>query len=140
MIADEHRLPIADRPRFAAQMIAVWRWHHLRKGEDLSVTIHPGEWPEGVPMEVKGCEVVEHEVGGGPGGVLVLGRVGEVWKAAYTMALAWPGGPMSVQELATTSFYMEVDGSADIKLWMAPNPATGEVPAWLVPVDRRRKS
>lgn len=123
------KLPIADRPRFAAKMIAVWRWHHMARGEDLSVCVMTGEWPEGVPHEVKGCEVVERDDVGGSGGVLVLGRKGTKWYAAYQLAITGPAD-FSVQDLAVMTFYMEVAEDRSMKLWLSPDPATGEVPMW----------
>jgi hypothetical protein len=124
-------LSLDDRPRFAAKMVAVWRWHHMRAGEELSVTVHRGEWPDGVPHEVKGCQVVEHDTAaGGPGGMLALGRADDSWRWAYNMAvdeiLGW-----SIEELALISIYGEVPTDGPLKIWMSPSPLTGEVPMWL---------
>lgn len=122
-------LPLADRPRFAAKMIAVWRWHHMAQGEELTVTVMPGEWPEGVPREVKGCEVVEHASVGGAGGILILGRKGTKWYAAYQLAIA-DTAAFSVQDMAVMTAYMEVAEDRSLKLWLSPDPDTGEVPMW----------
>lgn len=123
------RIALADRPRFAAKMISVWRWHHLAKGEDLKVTVYPGQWPDGTPHEIKGCPVVEHEAVSNEDVVLILGRIGDVWRAAVNVAFA-DGLRCTTEELAIATAYMEVDDTRNMKLWMTPDPITGEVPIW----------
>jgi hypothetical protein len=131
---DVPRLALEDRPRFAAKMIAVWRWHHMAQGEELSVTVMPGEWPDGVPHEVKGVPIVENDGIGGPGSFLVLGKVGGKWRGAYQLAVRmWFEARCATEDLATASFYMEVDDDRSLKLWMAPDPETGDVPMWTMP-------
>lgn len=130
-------LPLADRPRFAAKMIAVWRWHHMAMGEELAVTIMPGEWPIDTPYELKGCKIVEHPSVGGSGGVLVLGRKGSDWYGAYQLATADQLG-WSTEELALATFYMKVGDDPDMKLWLSPDPVTGEVPMWSIARDGGR--
>lgn len=120
---------LADRPRFAAKMIAVWRWHHMAQGEDLAVTVMPGEWPDGVAHEIKGCPVVEDKAPSGAGGMLVLGRKGTKWYGAYQLAIA-DTLRFSVQELAIMTAFMEVAEDRSMKLWLHPSPETGEVPMW----------
>lgn len=132
-MAELEKLRIEDRPLFAAKLITAWRWNHMRRGEDLSVTIHPGEWPEGQPMQVKGCEVAEHEsAAGGPGGMLVLGRVDQVWRWAFSVAV--PQALLaSTQEFVLTTVFGEIESpGALIKFWMSPHPETGEVPMWVM--------
>lgn len=128
-------IPIADRPAFARTMLAVWRLHHLVRGEDVSVNIHAGEWPEGVPREVAGVPVVDWDKCRS-GDVWVIGRKGDVWVTAYQLAVSyiadWPA-----QEIAITSAYVEVKGGgAPLTVWLHPSPETGEVPMWQVPSGR----
>lgn len=124
-------IPVAGRPRFAAQMVAVWRWHHMARGEELSVVVRPGEWPDGEPLEVKGVPVVEDDKIGGANAVLVLGRVGSHWRAAYQIAAQmWVDAAITTQDLAIATVFMEFDGSLDMTVWLHPDPETGEVPMW----------
>lgn len=125
------RMPLQDRPLFARRMIAVWRLHHLSAGEELKVRVHSGEWPDGHPAEVKSVPVVEDDVAsGGPGGVLVLGRIGDVWRAAFNVAVDLHRNTPAA-ELAIVSAYMEVTAPrAPLRIWMHPDPRTGEVPMW----------
>lgn len=126
-----HLLPIADRPRFARKMIAVWRWHHMARGEDLTVCVWPGEWPAGTPHEVAGAGVTEGKVGGA-GGQLVLGRVGDVWRGAYQLASRYLVD-LTPDDLAIACAFTEVDmDDPEMKLWLHPDPVTGEVPMWAI--------
>lgn len=129
------RIPLAARPRFAAKMLAVWRWHHMAAGEQLSVTVMPGEWPEDQPHEVRGCPVHESDQIGGPGAVMVLGQVGAVWRGAYQLAVL-PLAGWQVQEIAVATAFLEVDAARRAKLWLHPDPATGETPMWEMPLPR----
>ena len=125
------KLRIEDRPRFAAKLLSAWRWNHMRRGDELSITIQPGEWPPDAPMEIKGVPVVEHETAaGGPGGMLALGRVGDTWRWAFTVAV--PQMLLaSTEELALVTVFGEITSrDAPMKMWMSPHPETGEVPMW----------
>lgn len=137
-MADVPKLPLADRPRFAAKMIAVWRWHHMAMGEDLTVTVMPGEWPDGVPHEVKGCLIHEDPAPAGAGGMLVLGRKGTKWYGAYNVAVDMMAG-MSTQDLAICTFFMEVAEDRSAKLWMHPDPVSGDVPMWRMAARGERR-
>jgi hypothetical protein len=130
----DHLLPVEGRPRFARKMVAVWRWHHMARGEEMTVFVWPGEWPD-APREVAGAAVKEGTVGGA-GGVLVLGRVGEVWRGAYQLASRlWDG--TSPSDLAIACAFTEVDLSdPEMKVWLHPDPVTGDVPMWAVQLDR----
>lgn len=130
MTSQVTHLPLSARPAFVRKMIAVWRWHHLAQGEDLVVLVYPGEWPDGEPREVKGIPVKEEPTIGGPGVVMVMGRVGEAWKVAYNMAVE-PLCDMSPQDLAICTIYLQIDDSRDLRIWMHPSPETGEVPMWV---------
>lgn len=125
------RIPLAERPRFAAKMVAVWRWHHMAKGEDLHLVVYPGDWPDDAPAEIKGAQVAESEHVGGPGAVVVMGRVGNAWRLALNI-FAEPLAAMPVSEVAICTVYMESpnDSPGDALLWMHPHPVTGETPMW----------
>lgn len=128
------RIPLPGRPGFARKMIAVWRLHHLTNGEDLTVTVWPGEWPADAAREVKGVPVVEDDRIGGKGAVMVLGRVGDMWRAAYNLAVV-PFAGVAPVDLAVATAFMEVgeDPGSNIKLWLHPDPADGTVPMWEIP-------
>jgi hypothetical protein len=112
-------------------MLAVWRLHHLTKGDDVVVLVAPGEWPDGVPHEVKGVRVEESDKIGGPLAVMVLGRVGSVWRWALQLAYE-PGADFSLDDLSLVTSFGEVSDEGDIRFWLSPSPETGEVPMWTV--------
>lgn len=128
-------LDMADRPRFARTMVAVWRWHHLAKGEDLVVLVWPGEWPEGGPAEVAGARVDTSEDIGGRSAILVLGKARGKWLGAQQlMSSAWRG--ITAKDLAIACAFMEVGDDRRLKIWLHPDPDTG-APS---PVWTRRRS
>lgn len=129
------RIPLADRPRFAAKMIAVWRWHHMaRGGEDLTVYVKPGEWPDDAPRQVKGVRVEDNDQIGGEGAVLVLGRVnGRLRGALQVAAQIWHDSRCSPAQLAIATAFMEFDDDLNMTLWLHPDPQTGETPVWQRP-------
>lgn len=133
------RLPLEQRPRFARKMVAVWRLHHLTNGEELTVTVWPGEWPAGMPHEVKDVPVVEDTRIGGNGAVMILGRKGDLWLAAFNLA-AEVYADITPEDLAITTAYMQVgpDPTSDMKIWLHPSPDDGTVPMWAVPRKDRR--
>lgn len=124
-------MPLSERPAMARKMIAVWRLHHLSSGEELSVTVWPGEWPDDQPHEVKGVRVEESDQIGGSGAMLVLGRVGEVWRGCYQLCSSLLAD-MAPVDLAICTAFMEVGADRDMKLWLHPSPETGDVPMWTV--------
>lgn len=138
-MSDVELLPIAARPRYVRRLVAVWRKQHLAMGDDLSVIVWTGEWPTGTPPFVAGTVPVrEDDRIGGPGSVMVLGRVGQVWRVAYNMAFDIDG-LVGVDELAITTAYLEVaDADEPMKMWLHPSPTTGEVPMWLIPRGARK--
>lgn len=125
------RLPLAERPAFARKMIAVWRLHHLAAGEDLTVTVWPGEWPDDQPREVKGVPVVEDDRIGGTGAVMILGKTRGVWRACYQIATTLFAG-MTADDLAICTAFMSVADDRSMKLWLHPDPVSGEVPMWAI--------
>lgn len=124
-------IPIPDRPAFARRMVAAWRLHHLAAGNDLTVLVWPDEWPHSHDRAVKGVPVVEDGTIGGPGSLLVLGKARGTWRFCCGLATSLTAG-MDSAIFAVTCAYGEVrdDGT---RVWLAPSPATGEVPVWLVP-------
>lgn len=125
-------MPLDRRPAFARKMIAVWRLHHLAAGKELTVTVWPGEWPEGEPREIKGVPVVEDDRIGGSNAIMILGQVRGVWRAAYNLCVAWYVN-FTVEDVAITTAFMEVGDDPEMKVWLHPDPGTGEVPMWAVP-------
>lgn len=131
-MAEVQPLPLADRPAFARKMLAVWRLHHLDRGEDLKITVAPGEWPDGQPREVKGVPVEEHE-SMHPQLVWVWGRARGTWRWAANCAFVLPM-ELDAEQLAITSVYGALpDDDGQGRLWLAPSPETGEVPMWTLP-------
>lgn len=123
-------LPLAGRPAYARKMIAVWRLHHLAAGDELTVTVWPGEWPD-APREVQGVPVVEDERVGGPESMMILGRVGTAWRVAYNHCYRL-AAELGVDDLALTTAFLELDENRDMRLWLSPSPETGEVPMWSI--------
>lgn len=122
-------LPLAGRPGFARKLLAVWRLHHLGAGEEVVVSVFPGEWPD-EPLEVKGIPVrFDARATSAAGGVMVLGRIRDSWRWAFNLAYS-PVADMSVQNLAITTVYGEVTDDRHLKFWLSPSPETGEVPMW----------
>lgn len=132
LIPEKYLLPLVDRPRFARRMVAVWREKNNAAGEQLHVNVMPGEWPDGVPMLASGVEVRFEERVGGAGGVMVLGRVGEVWRMSYQIGVTMMTG-WTLDELAQVTFFAQVDDSKSIELWMPPDPYTGATHRWFIP-------
>lgn len=126
-------LPLERRPVLAGKLIRLWRVAHLARGDELTVIVMPGEWPDPLPATVDDVPVQFNEVAGGPGGMMVLGRIGKLWRVSYTVAGADAlTVPLSTLRLMVVS--AEVDrAKADITMWMAPSPTTGEVPMWKMP-------
>lgn len=134
-MADLPMIPLEGRPAFARKMLAVWRLHHLVRGEDVSVNICAGDWPEGVDREVKGVPVRDWDKCR-PGDVWVIGRKGDVWVTAYNLAVSIMAD-WRVENIAITSAYTEVTGGgAPLKMWLSPSPDTGDVTIWEVPSGR----
>lgn len=129
-------IPLEARPRFARKMVGVWRWHHLARGEDLTVVVWPGEWPAGAPREVVGADVTEMAFGGAAGGMFVLGRVGATWKGAYQIAHPLIAD-LPTDLVAVTCAFVQVDPTnPDMTMWLHPDPKTGQVPMWSIRRDR----
>lgn len=124
------RIPIADRPRFARKMIAVWRLHHLAAGEDLAVLVPPGEWPDDVEPQVKGVPVVQTAGMGGDGSVVVIGRKAGAWYVACNIAAA-PLADFTAENLAITTVYIQVADKRTM-IWLHPAAHDGAVPMWEV--------
>lgn len=120
-------MPLPDRPAFARKLLAVWRLQHLAAGEDVTISVAPGEWPD-APRQVKGVPVVDDDRNA-PGAVMVLGRVGTAWRVAYNHALALATG-MTVEQLTCLTGFAEVDDDREMKVWAAPSPDAGRVPVW----------
>lgn len=135
-IPKDKLLPLADRPRFARRMVAVWRQVNDAVGEELSVNVMPGEWPEGVDMFASGVPVRFEERVGGTGGVMVLGRIGEIWRMAFQLATTL-SARWTLEELATICAYAQVDDTRNMRMWLAPDPITGAVTTWIVPRPNR---
>lgn len=131
-------LPIAQMPAFARKLLAVWRWQHGCAGEELSVNVYPGQWPDDVPREVKGIRVVEEPRTASERSMFVLGRIPTgAWRMAQTVAI--PASlELTPQALAIVCAYAEVDEGAPLKVWMHPDPDTGVTPAWEIPVGGDR--
>jgi len=133
-------IPIADRPAFVRKVVAVWRLHHLARGEELAVFVPAGEWPADGPAEVGGAVVDHPDWYTYANGVMVLGLArGEIRFAisiAHRMLAAW-----STEDLTRCTLFgdLPLDAvAADGRVWFPPDPVTGETPMFRLP--RRPRS
>lgn len=135
MRIEDQYLPLEGRPRFARKMVALWRLHHMSRGEGLAVLVPAGEWPANGPAELAGARVEHPDWYTFANGVIVAGRVGEgeVRFAMSVMHRALIG--MTLDQLALCSAFgaFPVDGGRDGALWLAPHHQTGEVPSFVLP-------
>lgn len=110
--------PIAARPAIAGKLLTVWRAQHFHAGTDMHVFVWPGEWPATHAREVDAVPVHEDKVTGGPGGILVTGRVpNDAIRFAYGYAFAG-AATMPPSRLAVVTFYGQLDSGPDITVWM----------------------
>lgn len=136
-------IPLERRPAFAAKLVRIWRLQHLARGEELAVIVLPGEWPtESFPAVVyvagEDVPVKYDKCAGGPGGIMILGRIGDKWRVAYNLA-ALDSEHMQIKHLALTCMYGELSDDPNMKFWMHPSPTTGEVPMWEMPRPSLRR-
>jgi hypothetical protein len=134
-------LPVEARPHFAALMVAAWRLQNLNTGTDVTVVVRPDEWPSGT--DPADFTLRRDECGrlvDRPGAVLVLGRVGRVWRGAANLAItanlaAAGGSAPTPADIARTTRFVELGASlaAGIAAWLAPSAHTGDVPIWTAP-------
>lgn len=123
-------LPLDRRPELAGKLIRLWRIVHLARGEEMAVIVMPGEWPDPLPATVEDVPVQFNEVAGGTGGMMILARIGKLWRVAYTVAYRGTLD-MPLSKLRQMVICAEIDRSKDdMTLWMAPSPTTGQVPMW----------
>lgn len=134
-MTEDGYIPLDERPAYARKMVAVWRLHHLARGEELTVLVPAGEWPAGGPDEVTGARVEHPDWYEYPNGVMVVGMVEGVPRFAISVAHRLLAS-MSAADLAQCTAFGELPvdpARGDGKVWFAPDPVTGATPMFVLP-------